>query len=157
MNQLILFWVMVFLGLILLETLSPGFFFFISLSAGALAGLGMTMLGFPFSMQVLAFLVTSIIVLIILRLLVRYAPFFRSRPEQETNFYALLGKQAVVVAPLTPFKKGYVRIDGELWGATTQVPETLTSGTVVEVLAVSGSHLVVKKTLRVIIHKDTSS
>jgi membrane protein implicated in regulation of membrane protease activity len=154
MKQLILFWFMVFLGLVLLESLTPGFFFFIAFSAGALGALGASMLQLPFEYQVVIFLVSSLIMFIMLRLLVRYAPFFKARPHQQTNFYALIGKQGFVVLPILPLKKGYVRIDGELWVACTDCnrgltprDETLPNGTIVEVIGVSGAHVIVKKTV----------
>ncbi len=145
---------MVFLGLILLESITPGFFFFIAFSAGALAALGVSMLELPFEYQVAAFLGCSLITFITLRLLLRYAPFFKTQPEQETNFYALIGKQGIVVVPISPLKKGYVRIDGDLWQACTDCNKVLTvrkhealaNGTIIEVIGVSGAHVIVKKT-----------
>lgn len=145
MKSLLIFWLLLFLATLLLESITPGLFFFLAFAFGALVSAGALVLGYNFNIQVLVFAVSSLIFFVLLRYLIRYSSFFKTTNSQKTNFYALIGKQGIVVIPVTAFKKGYVRIDGELWSATVEEPVSLQPGGIIEVVAVRGAHVVVRK------------
>ena len=62
-----------------------------------------------------------------------------------TNASALVGKRGVIIDTVHPYTKGTVTIDGELWSARTDSDKEIATGAVVEVVAIKGSHLVIKQ------------
>ena len=63
--------------------------------------------------------------------------------DVRTNADSLVGKTAIVLKRITPDDRGEVRIEGKIWSAVAN--ETLEPEAKVEVLAISGVKLVVRK------------
>ena len=62
-----------------------------------------------------------------------------------TNVYAVVGKKGIVVEELSEYKKGWVKLDGELWAAVPSKGERIEVGVSIEVVSAAGSHVVVRK------------
>lgn len=82
----------------------------------------------------------AVIIVVMLCLFVKkrvHAPHYRSNTE------ALIGKTGLVIATIQPQMPGYVKIDGEEWPARDVHNNAIAAGTLIEVTAVNGCHLVV--------------
>lgn len=65
-------------------------------------------------------------------------------PLRRTNSEALIGKEGIVVKKITAENAGQVRVDGEIWRASSH--HHIDEGSRVEIESVSGITLTVKKT-----------
>ncbi|TDW60588.1 NfeD family protein [Kribbella pratensis] len=103
-----------------------------ALAAGAIAGIG---LGIGF--QVLAFAVTAATLAILVRPVARRH--LTGHPHLRTGVAALIGREAVVLAPCDR-DAGRVRIGGEEWSARSYDPDLhIPAGTRVDVFAIEGA------------------
>jgi membrane protein implicated in regulation of membrane protease activity len=92
--------------------------------------------------QILVFIAVSIGLLLLLR------PMFREyirKNKIRTNADKLVGKTAVCLKPIQDGDRGEVKIDGKIWTAIAN--ENIDKDEKVEVLAIDGVKLVVKKKL----------
>ncbi|MCK4552065.1 MAG: NfeD family protein [Tenericutes bacterium] len=110
-------------------------------SAGALFALIVALI-FPdyIAVQVVVFLVVSILLLVILR------PIFKehmSKNKIKTNADSLIGKIAVCTKEIKNGDRGEVKIEGKIWTAISN--EDIVSEEKVTVLAIKGVKLVVRK------------
>jgi membrane protein implicated in regulation of membrane protease activity len=103
-----------------------------ALAAGAIAGIG---LGIGF--QVLAFAVTAATLAVLVRPVARRH--LTGHPHLRTGVAALIGREAVVLAPCDR-DAGRVRIGGEEWSARSYDPHLhIPAGTRVDVFAIEGA------------------
>jgi membrane protein implicated in regulation of membrane protease activity len=103
-----------------------------ALAAGAIAGTG---LGIGF--QVLAFAVTAATLATLVRPVARRH--LTGHPHLRTGVAALIGREAVVLAPCDR-DAGRVRIGGEEWSARSYDPDLhIPAGTRVDVFAIEGA------------------
>jgi membrane protein implicated in regulation of membrane protease activity len=133
-------WLIVSIIFLIFELSTPGLFFFISLSAGAVVSAVVGGLGFSVPFQCEAFLIGSVFSLVVMRY------FFSGKRliKIKTNIDALLHKQAVVTESIGPDFPGRVKVRGEYWPAVTTEKRLLHKGTLVEVVGIEGNKLVVK-------------
>jgi membrane protein implicated in regulation of membrane protease activity len=109
-------------------------------AAGALFALIASVLGADVFLQVIVFLVVSIATLLSLRpVFARYL----KKNDIKTNIDRLIGKIAVCTSPIVNGERGEVKIDGKIW--TAIATENIAAAEKVEVLAIEGVKLVVKK------------
>lgn len=110
---------------------------------GGLAALIAGLLGGPIWVQVICFLVVSILMLLLTRpLAVKYF-----KPGlKKTNVDAIPGKVGKVTETILPLEgKGQVKIDGQIWSAKVEDGVTVVEeGAVVTVVRVEGVKLVVR-------------
>ena len=103
-----------------------------ALAAGAIAGIG---LGIGF--QVLTFAVTAATLAVLVRPVARRH--LTGHPQLRTGVAALIGREAVVLAPCDR-DAGRVRIGGEEWSARSYDPHLhIPAGTRVDVFAIEGA------------------
>lgn len=138
-----LMWWALFFGLCLvLELSSPGYFFFLSFSAGGLAAAGAAWYEVALPLQALIFLGVSAGTFFLLR-------YYVARNEQKggikTNMDALHGKKGVVLEDISSLSKGWIKVDGEKWAALPYDQMPIEKGSVVKIVGSAGSHLTVKK------------
>jgi membrane protein implicated in regulation of membrane protease activity len=141
MNSLV-WWVILFIASIMLELSSPGYFFFLAFSIGALAGAACSWLDIGTGFQFFAFVIVSIGAFFFLKNMLSS---LSKDGHQKTNVYALQGKKGVVVDRITNMEKGWVKIDGELWAAVPVSDEVIEKNSLVEVVGTAGSHVRVKR------------
>lgn len=142
MDIIFLAWASAFVIFILLELSSPGMFYFLSLAFGAASSSIAQMLDVTLVNQFIIFAVTTIISFMILSYWVKKD---KKDTLHESNIYALVGKHGIVIETLSFENKGWVKINGELWGAYATDNVTYEPNTHVIVITTSGSHLKVKK------------
>lgn len=145
MNIYVLFWAILSLISILLELTSPGYFFFLSISLASLLTTFISWLNIDFIGQIFLFITSFMIFLLILR---RYVlnnlNCCKSGSKYTTNVYALKDKHALVTQEIMPYRRGWVKIDSELWAASSSDNQIITSGSIVKVVAIKGSHVIVE-------------
>jgi len=114
-----LWWVGAALALGLIEIASLDLVFTM-LAIAALAAAGAAALGLGFPGQVIVFVVTSALLLAILRPLAlrKLKP---AGPGERTNAAALVGRRVEVIEPVSD-RRGLVKLAGETWTARTEEP-----------------------------------
>jgi len=139
-TTMILIWVaiLVLAGIIEASTMDLSSIWF---SAGALFSLIIALI-WPgsFTAQIVVFLVVSILSLLVLRPL--FHKYIRKN-EIKTNADRLVGKIAVCTKAIADGDRGEVKIEGKIWTSISN--ENIAVGEKVEVLAIDGVKLVVKK------------
>lgn len=109
--------------------------------AGALVALASALLGAPFWLQAIIFVLVSGILLLLLR------PFLRRvvQPNKtRTNVDALIGKSAIVTESIDNLQAtGIVKLNGVVWAARSANEAPIPAGTVVTVDRVEGVKLLV--------------
>lgn len=117
-------------------------------SLGALCALAVSYFVDSVFIQILVFAVVSgLLLLLATKKLIKMD---RSKEENawtsiDTNIMAVVGKQGIVLNEISPYKPGLVKVKGEDWTAISKTGETIEEGCEVEVVAVEGVKLVVRK------------
>ena len=123
--------------------LAVGEFTLLMLAGGALAAAGVSLAGAPLWGSVLAFVITSLGLLVFLR------PFLKRRLHKpqvlDTSTSALVGHTAEVLETVEA-SGGQVRLDGSIWSARSLDPtHTFAAGERVTVISIDGTTAVVWK------------
>lgn len=111
-------------------------------AVGSLAALIASALGLSLVVQVFAFIIVAVVLLVYTRPLAR--KIFKIG-QNKTNIDALIGKTGFVIKAITPTEVGQVKLNGQIWTAKGPEHETIDMGLEVEVLAIEGVKLIVKK------------
>lgn len=111
-------------------------------AVGSLAALIASALGFNLIVQFIAFIVVAIILLVYTRPLAR--KIFKVG-QNKTNVDALIGKTGVVTMPNVNGDLGQAKLNGQIWTFKGQDHDRYEVGEEVEVLAIEGVKLIVKK------------
>ena len=95
-------------------------------------------------MQVIVFVVVSAITLIALRpLSLKYS---KKNNTISSNVDSLVGKRGLLEEEIKPFEPGVCRLNDVLWTAiSTNGKETIAAKSIVEVVAIQGNKLLVRK------------
>lgn len=141
--QLSVLWLIAMIVLLIIEAVVPGLIS-IWFALGALAALVAALFHAPFWLQVVWFLVVSILTLLLTRPFVKKYVNNRVTP---TNADMVIGKEAVVTEAIDNLQeKGAVRLDGKIWtarmadeSAGAEVGET------VRILRIEGVKLIAEK------------
>lgn len=137
-------WLIIAVLFLLLEMGHPGLFFFLSFSCGALITALISLYSSTFIAQSIIFLVSTILSLFILKKWVAKKVRLGAK-HTHTNMYALQGKRAIVLESITPTKPGLVKINGEIWTARSMHDDAINKDATVQVVRVSGAHVVVEE------------
>ena len=133
-------WIVIGIVLLICEIFASGFILF-SIGIGAIiTGLFAPIL--PLPLELLIFAITSTASFLLMK---KFSKFLLKPTNAETNIYALVGKTGIVIHPITPIKKGHVKIEGEEWSAVAEDPElTLMEWSMVEIVKTEGNKVIVK-------------
>lgn len=135
-------WLVVALVCLVGELAIPGISFFFALFCGASAAALMSWLAYELIVQMIVFAMVTGATGVMLQVVAKRSSHKRGI---RTNVDALVGKQGMVIEPISAYQKGMVRIGGEFWAARTAHNEAIAKDEIVEVVAISGSHLVVRR------------
>lgn len=141
-NGALITWIIIMVVLVVIELFTLGLTT-IWFAGGALVGAVLALFHAPISVQVIAALVVSIVLLFTTRPLARKK--FNS-DRTLTNVESLIGKKAIVISDIDNLKGcGQAKISGQEWSAKS-VDDALIieKGTTVEICEVSGVKLIVK-------------
>lgn len=128
-----LVWLIVSIGLLLLE-LTSGDFYVICFAFGAVASIVGAAIGLPLWTQVLIWAVCSVLCLYFVRpSLVRRL--HGKENERKSNVDALVGRQGIVIDTIAAGGFGYVKIDGDEWRSVSSDGQEIPVGTNVTVIS----------------------
>ncbi len=132
-------WVVVAIVMAIIEAISLGLTT-IWFAAGALITIVFAMLGVSYYVQIVIFLASSFILLVLTRPIIKK---YLKVGEVKTNVDSLIGKRCIVTSDITEHKFGQAKLAGQVWTAKSQTQETILAGEEVKVVAVEGVKLVV--------------
>jgi membrane protein implicated in regulation of membrane protease activity len=138
----VFYWITAALLCTLFELGTPGLFWFLSFSIGSFIAASAAWFGFGLDAQLISFLCGVFIGFVILR---KYSKNLVKNAILQTNVGALQGKVGVVIEVILPYQVGQVNLNGEIWSARSLHDESTLVDTLVEVVRVSGCHLIVRK------------
>ena len=142
MNEMMIFWLVLLIVAIVAELASMGLTS-IWFAGGALVAIAATFLQAPLWLQIVLFILVSLLLLIFTRpVAVKYF----NKDRVRTNVESLIGRQAIVTAEIDNLQGiGQVTVGSQEWSARSADDRLrIPAGTVVNVLAVNGVKLVVK-------------
>lgn len=134
------FWIIFAIICIIGELLTGGFFL-LSIGIGACAGAIGHYFNFNMESQIIIFIIVSIICIILSRPLSKKLN--KNMPNKKANTERLIGLTGEVIEKIEPNTNGMIKIKGEQWKASSE--EKLNPGDNVEIIAIDGVKLVVKK------------
>lgn len=134
-----IFWFILFLVALVVELSTAGLVS-IWFAFGALCTMGIAVLTENVFIQIAAFIVISVVTLILTKPLIKK---FKAFDVQPTNSDRVIGKIADVTKDITPNNFGEVKIFGEYWTAISE--DKIKAGTKVRVKAIEGVKLIVEK------------
>lgn len=139
----VLFWLVILVLMLIIEIATLGLTT-IWFAGGALVAFILSLVNVPFMVQVLVFLVVSLLLLIFTRpIAVKYF----NKDREKTNIESMIGRQAIVVSEIDNLQgTGRITVGGQEWAAGTTVEGiALKEGTVVIVKEVKGVKLIVEE------------
>ncbi len=120
-------------------------FFLLWFGVGAVVAGILALLGVGFGLQLLVFIVVSFALFAASR---RFADRFTKKQPSGVGADRFMGQPCVVVEEIDNAKNtGRVRLDREEWRAESEMGDVLAPGTRVVVTRLSGTHLVVRKSV----------
>jgi len=137
-----IFWLILFVVLLIIEIATMGLTT-IWFAGGALVAVILAYVGFGWPVQIIAFLVVSIVLLVLTRPI---ALKYFNRERQKTNAEGLIGQKAIVLETIdTLHGVGRVEVNGMEWSAKTDEEAQIEAGEVVIIEGIQGVKLIVKK------------
>ena len=142
-------WLGIMIIMVIVECMGPALVS-IWFAAGALVSLVLSLFSLipgvtiPWWVQVIVFVVVSAITLIALRpLSLKYS---KKNNVISSNVDSLVGKRGLLEEEIKPFEPGVCRLNDVLWTAiSTNGKETIAAKSIVEVVAIQGNKLLVRK------------
>lgn len=135
-------WVIILVGTLIVEVITFGNLVSVWFSMGALAAYLAYLMGLSFPVQLAVFIVVSILSLLAIRPLA--ANYFRGNIVA-TNADRIIGQHTTLVKAVKSNEWGEVNVYGTVWSVAELNNRPLDAGTVVEVVAIEGAKLIVKK------------
>ena len=130
-----LLWTLVCVVALILEV-SSGTFYLMCFAIGAVGAVVVSLMGTPLWLQVLVFSAISAVSVFCVRpLLVKCL--HPVQKERLSNASALVGRQGVVIEPISAERPGHVRVDGDEWRAVTADGTMIERGVNVRIIAMN--------------------
>ncbi len=142
MSEIMILWLVVVIISIIIEAVTMGLTS-IWFAGGALVALAAAALKLPIAVQVILFFVVSLLLVLFTRpMAVKYF----NKDRIKTNAESLVGRQAIVISEIDNLQGvGQVIVGGQEWSARSiEDGVKLTTGTVVDIVAINGVKLMVK-------------
>lgn len=134
------FWLIAAGIFFIIEIATVGFLMF-WLGIGALLAMITSFLTDSLIVQTVVFAVSSCILIPLTKPL---ADKFTGKKAVATNSYSLINKHGIVTVDINPIEAtGQVKVNGEIWSASTEDELTIAKGTEVEVIRIEGVKLIV--------------
>lgn len=143
MDKMIMLWLVVLIVSVGLEAATLGLAS-IWFAGGALFAVIAAALNAPIAIQVVLFVLVSLLLLFFTRpLAVKYF----NKDRVRTNVESMVGRQAIVVSEINNLQGiGQVTVGGQEWSARSlDEQDSIAAGSVVRVVAINGVKLIVKK------------
>ena len=134
------FWIILAIIFLIGELLSRGFYL-LSIGLGAIAAAILNYLQFSITLQIIAFILITVIFILISRPL--YKKLDKNTVDKKANTERLIGLKAKVTEDIDSHKIGNINVNGEVWKAISD--EKISKGETVEITEIEGVKLKVKK------------
>ena len=134
------FWIILAIIFLIGELLSGGFYL-LSIGLGAIAAAILNYLQFSITLQIIAFILITVIFILISRPL--YKKLNKNTVDKKANTERLIGLKAKVTEEIDSHKIGNINVNGEVWKAISD--EKISKGETVEITEIEGVKLKVKK------------
>lgn len=135
-------WGIVILTTICIEVATAGNLVCIWFALGGFVALFANILGASIAIQCVLFLFASIISLLCVR---PFANKYIATKNIPTNADQLIGSKQIVAKKIAPTEWGKIRVNDHEWSAVSDDKSEIEEGTTVEVVAIEGVKLVVRK------------
>ena len=138
-----IYWLAIFVILLIIEIVTMGLTT-IWFAGGALAAMAAGLIGFETGIQILVFLVVSVLLLVLTRpIAVKYF----NQERQKTNAESLIWQQALVLQDIDTLQAaGLVEVRGQEWSAKTDEPNgKIAKNKVVVIEGIQGVKLIVRE------------
>ena len=138
-----MYWLILFVVLLIIEICTMGLTT-IWFAGGALVAFVMGIIGFGTTVQIIVFLIVSVLLLVMTRPI---ALKYFNKERQKTNAESLIGQQALVLEDVdTLHARGLVEVNGQEWSAKTDDPEGFIKKNMVVVIdGIQGVKLIVRE------------
>ena len=138
-----IFWLVLFVVLLVIEIFTMGLTT-VWFAGGSIFAFILAYVGFGLPVQIIVFLLSSIILLVLTRPI---AVKFFNKERQHTNAESLIGQKAVVIERINSLHSvGRAEVNGMEWAAKTEAPEGIIEvGEVVIIEGIQGVKLIVRK------------
>ena len=138
-----IFWLILFVVLLIIEILTLGLTT-IWFAGGALVAFILAFVGFDLPVQIIVFLLVSILLLVLTR---PVAIKFFNKERQKTNAESLIGQKAVVIEKIdTLHGVGRAEVNAMEWSAKAdEAGQIIEAGEIVVIEGIQGVKLIVKK------------
>lgn len=141
MGQIIYIWLGLIVLFLIIEAATLGLTT-IWFTIGSVFALIAASLGWSLEVQIIIFIIISLVLLIFTRpIAIKYLKVGRTK----TNVNAVIGKTGIVVMPIPEKDRGQVKVGGQIWTAIGLDGESFDKDEEVEVVAVEGVKLIVKR------------
>lgn len=134
-----LVWIILGVVFLVLEILTPTFFFISFGVACITTGFAAIFIKNLF-WQLILFSAVCLVVFFLLR---RFSSKYFTSEKNLTNVYSLVGKSGIVQEQISAYKVGKIKINGEVWSASSE--QTLEKNELAQVESLSGNRVIVKK------------
>ena len=137
------YWLILFVATLIVEIVTMGLTS-IWFAGGALAAWVSTLLGASTVVQIVVFVLVSLLLLVLTR---PYAVKYFNKDRVKTNAESLIGQYAIVMEDIDTLKsEGRVEVKGLEWAARTKEPDgQIEKGSVVLIHEIQGVKLIVSK------------
>lgn len=137
------YWLILFIALIVIEIITLGLTT-IWFAAGSLVAFVLSLFHVPLPIQILVFLVVSVILFVLTRPI---AMKYFNKDREKTNISSVIGKRALVIEEIDNLHAtGKVELNGMEWSArATKDTDIYQKDDVVQIIDVKGVKLIVKK------------
>lgn len=137
-----MFWAFVLVVMIIFELVTLGNLVTIWFAMGALGSIIVSLVSDNLTIQVLAFVIISIVSLVFVRPITHK---ILKGSETATNADRLIGNNYILDKEITSETWGLMKVGGDEWSVTTADDSEIEAGILVEVTAIEGVKLIVKK------------
>lgn len=134
------FWIILAIIFLIGELMSGGFYL-LSIGIGAMAAAILNYLQFSMTIQIITFILITLIFILISRPL--YKKLNKNTVDKRPNTERLIGLGAKVTEDIDSHKIGTINVNGEIWKAISD--EKIEKGEKVEIVDIEGVKLKVKK------------
>lgn len=141
LNYFTIMWAVLIVVFTLIEAASLGLTS-IWFAVGALAALITSAMGFNIVIQIVVFVIVAVVLLIYTRPIAKKV---LKIGNNKTNIDAIIGQTGYVTKAIKMKETGLVKVNGQIWTAKCPEHEEIDMDEEVEVLAVEGVKLIVKK------------
>lgn len=136
------YWLIVAGIFLIAEIITTGFLVF-WLGIGALIAMCISFFIDNLIIQMIIFLVSSVILIFTTKPFVK--KFLNNDKKIETNAYSIIGKKALVIKDIDNIEgKGQIKVDGEIWSAESANDSNLEKGTEVKIIKIDGVKTIVE-------------